>query len=140
MLEIQYNPDNKFELCIDEVGRGCLFGRTYIACVILPTNSNKIDAKINSFDGKNIKDSKKFSSKKKIKEVSEYIKRNALLWHIEYIESSIIDDINILQSVMRGMHECIRKTIIKLKDSGLLYQNNGNPNIGNEMMAIIDGN
>lgn len=52
-----YNEDIQFELSIDEAGRGCLFGRVYIACVVLPKEPEL-------FDGKDIKDSKKFSSKK----------------------------------------------------------------------------
>ena len=47
---------------MDEVGRGPLFGRVYSAGVILPKNDN--------FKYELLKDSKKFSSKKKITEVS----------------------------------------------------------------------
>jgi len=122
MLELYYDNNNKYEICIDEVGRGCLFGRTYIACVVLPKEG---------FDGKNVKDSKKFSSKKKIKQVSDYIKENALLWHVESVENTVIDEINILQAVMKGMHECIKNTLVKFKEQ----------NISNEKcMAVIDGN
>jgi len=131
ILELSYDSKTKYELSIDEVGRGCLFGRTYIACAVLPKDG--------SFDGKNVKDSKKFSSKKKIKEVSDYIKQNALFWHIEYIENDVIDKINILQSVMQGMHKCIQSTVEQIKNS---VQQNGHV-IGeyeNEYMAIIDGN
>ena len=81
ILDLIYDNKNKFEICLDEVGRGCLFGRAYIGCVVLPKDG--------SFDGKDIKDSKKFSSKKKIKEVAEYIKQNAVVWHIEYVESEL---------------------------------------------------
>jgi ribonuclease HII len=35
-LEHFYSSDPIIEIGIDEVGRGCLFGKTYIACVILP--------------------------------------------------------------------------------------------------------
>ena len=88
MLEYFYNNDNIFEYSLDEVGRGCLFGRVYVACVVLPKE-------ITLFDGKNIKDSKKFSSKKKMIEVAEYIKKHALAWHVSYIDEKIIDEINI---------------------------------------------
>jgi ribonuclease HII len=124
-LQFTYNDSNKYEISIDEVGRGCLFGRTYVACVILPKDG--------SFSGKDIKDSKKFSSKKKIKAVSDYIKENALYWHIEYIDASIIDEINILQSVMRGMHECIRNALDHLTTTNKITD------ITNTM-AVIDGN
>jgi len=127
LLTRHYNQDTTFELCIDEAGRGCLFGRVYIACVVLPKESDL-------FDGKNIKDSKKFSSKKKLNEVAEYIKTNALAWHVAYIDSKTIDEINILQAVMRGMHDCIRSIIMKLHE-----KNNQTVSIKN-CMAVVDGN
>jgi len=130
ILDLIYDINDKFEICLDEVGRGCLFGRAYIGCVILPKDG--------SFDGKNIKDSKKFTSKKKIKEVSDYIKENAIAWHIEFVENELIDEINILQAVMRGMHSCIHNIILKLKEKGLCYEIDNN--YQNEFMAIVDGN
>ena len=56
MLERFYDDENKYEICLDEAGRGCLFGRVYIAAVVLPKDSNE-------FDGTDVKDSKKFHSK-----------------------------------------------------------------------------
>ena len=133
LLELFYDNTNKFELCLDEVGRGCLFGRAYIACVVLPRDG--------TFIGTDIKDSKKFSSKKKIKEVSEYIKQNALLWHIEYVESELIDNINILQAVMRGMHECIRNVMLKLKEKSLYGKDIVlETDYQRELLALVDGN
>tara|TARA_B100000902_G_C27262529_1_gene891632 strand:- start:409 stop:1140 length:732 start_codon:yes stop_codon:yes gene_type:complete len=127
LLERFYDDENKYEISIDEAGRGCLFGRVYIACVVLPKDSTK-------FDGTNIKDSKKFSSKKKLNEVAEYIKENALAWCVEYIDADVIDNINILKSVMQGMHNCIRNTISNIEtnidvDSKL-----------EDFSAIVDGN
>jgi ribonuclease HII len=121
-----YNDSTQFELSIDEAGRGCLFGRVYIACVVLPKEPEL-------FDGKDIKDSKKFSSKKKLNEVAEYIKTNALAWHVAYVDSEIVDEINILKAVMQGMHECIRNIIEKLKiiDNAFTVD---------KCMAVIDGN
>ena len=53
-----YNEDsNLLEIGIDEAGRGPLFGRVYTAAVILPKDTD--------FDFEKMKDSKKFSSKKK---------------------------------------------------------------------------
>ena len=127
-LERFYNPDTAgVEFSIDEAGRGCLFGRVYVACVVLPKDPAL-------FCGKDIKDSKKFSSKKKINEVAAYIKEHALIWHVAYIEPAIIDEINILQAVMRGMHECIRESMHKLREKC-------SDSISvNDCMAVIDGN
>jgi ribonuclease HII len=120
-LERHYDSTNKYELCIDEAGRGCLFGKVYIACVVLPKEPEL-------FSSKDIKDSKKFSSKKKLSNVANYIKEHALAWHIACIDESIIDNINILQAVMQGMHICIREIISRLNSSP------------KDCMAIIDGN
>ena len=67
LLEKCYTDDpDIFEIGVDEVGRGPLFGRVYTAAVILP--------KDDSFDHSKMKDSKKFHSKQKIDEAAEYIK------------------------------------------------------------------
>lgn len=108
-LLLQYNTKggDTIEIGIDEVGRGPLFGRMYCAAVVLPNDG--------SFTGKGVKDSKKFSSKKKIKEVSDYIKQNCKAYHIHYIDANVIDEINILQAVFRCMHECIRAILQQLQ-------------------------
>lgn len=88
MLRLFHTDSTKYELCIDEVGRGCLFGPTHIACVVLSKNE--------TLDTSNIKDSKKFSSKTKIRKVAEYIKSTALYYHIAAVDNETIDKINIL--------------------------------------------
>ncbi len=127
LLQRVFNEENKYELSIDEAGRGCLFGRVYIACVVLPKQTEL-------FDGKDIKDSKKFSSKKKLNETADYIKQNAYAWHIASIEHDEIDNINILKSVMKGMHECIRETMVKINT-----KTNTQHKL-EDFTAIIDGN
>ena len=58
-LNTCFNIDSDIiEIGIDEVGRGPLFGRVYASAVVLP--------KSNDFKHNEMKDSKKFSSKKKI--------------------------------------------------------------------------
>jgi ribonuclease HII len=117
----------RYELSIDEAGRGCLFGRVYVACVVLPKDPEQ-------FSGKDIKDSKKFSSKKKLNAVAEYIKTNALAWHISHIDEKVIDSINILQAVMQGMHECVRETMKKV------CEKTGCDSKIDNFMAVVDGN
>ena len=55
---------------VDEAGRGPLFGRVYSAAVILPSEESDFDLSL-------IKDSKKFSSSKKIKggTISKFLKK-----------------------------------------------------------------
>jgi len=126
-----YNEsDCIFEIGVDEVGRGPLFGRVYTAAVILP--------KDDSFDHSKVKDSKKFHSKKKIEEVSDYIKQNALAWYISYEDEKTVDEINILQATQLCMHNSIlevRKQFNKkLKDCGKEEK------IDYSYFLLIDGN
>jgi ribonuclease HII len=113
-----YNQDwDKLEVGIDEAGRGPLFGRVYTAAVIL--------SKDESFKYEWLKDSKKFSSEKKILEVANYIKENALAWNVTYNDEKMIYKINILQSVLSSMHDSI-KGVMKEKDR--------------EYFLLVDGN
>jgi ribonuclease HII len=99
-----------YEIGVDEVGRGPLFGRVYTAAVILP--------KDDSFDHSKMKDSKKFHSKKKIEEVAEYIRQNATAYYISYEDEKVIDEINILQATQRSMRTSImevRKQLLNEK-------------------------
>jgi ribonuclease HII len=104
LLSQLYNPENKYEIGVDEAGRGPLFGRLYVAAVILPDGG---------FDNPGIKDSKKIKSKKKMTELSAFIKKESKAWAIHYIEHDVIDKINIRQAVFQGMHECIKQCIQK---------------------------
>jgi len=104
-LNMFYQPD-KIEIGIDEAGRGPLFGRLYVAAVVLPKDG--------SFDFSHIRDSKKITSKKKIAELAKYIKNHSLAWHVEFVESLEIDAINIRQSVLKGMRECIRNILTQI--------------------------
>jgi ribonuclease HII len=106
ILQKYFNlTDNNLEVGIDEAGRGPMFGRVYTAAVILP--------KDDSFNHSLMKDSKKFHSVKKIKEVAEYIKKNALYWHVAYADEQTIDNINILNATHKAMHEAVKSVIDK---------------------------
>ena len=111
-LKLCYNEDPSiYEIGVDEVGRGPLFGRVYTAAVILPKDG--------SFDCSMVKDSKKFHSKKKIEEASQYVKENALAWYISFEDEKKIDEINILQATQTAMHSAIaevRKQFAILKN------------------------
>ena len=116
------NPD-MYEIGVDEVGRGPLFGRVYTAAVILP--------KDDTFQHFKMKDSKKFTSKKKIEEIAEYIKQNAVAWAISYEDERTIEEINILQATQKSMHSCI-KSLFETGDKLELTYNN--------CQLLIDGN
>jgi ribonuclease HII len=114
------SDDETLEIGVDEVGRGPLFGRVYTAAVILPKGE--------AFDHSRMKDSKKFHSKSKIQEASEYIKANAIAWSITYEDEKTIDSINILQATQQSMHKCIgevlKNQIVKESKVKLLIDGN----------------
>tara|TARA_Y100000994_G_scaffold217600_1_gene195100 strand:+ start:3913 stop:4593 length:681 start_codon:yes stop_codon:yes gene_type:complete len=99
-LEKYLSDDDIFEIGVDEAGRGPMLGRVYTAAVILP--------KDDEFHHHLMKDSKKFTSKKKITEVADYIKENAVAWSVAYSTEKEIDSMNILQATYKAMHEAIR--------------------------------
>lgn len=120
ILKKYYSDSSDIEIGVDEAGRGPLFGRVYSAAVVLP--------KDDSFDHSLVKDSKKFHSKKKISEVYDYIKKNAIAWSIEYEDETVIDKINILQATQSAMHKAISNVKKQLhKDTS-------------EILLLIDGN
>ena len=130
MLQPIYNcQQNIFEIGIDEAGRGPLFGRLYVAAVVLP----KIDSidTTNKTSWRDIKDSKKIKSPQKMEHCAEFIQQNALAYSIQFIENDRIDEINIRQAVFEGMHACIRDIMTKLS-----YENAHSKNL----FLLIDGN
>ena len=106
LLQSYQESTDKIEIGIDEVGRGPMFGRVYIAAVILPQNSS-------NFDYTCLKDSKKFTSEKKIKEVSEYIKQNCLKYSINWQDEKCIDNDNIRIATFKAMHCGLKQLIDK---------------------------
>lgn len=115
-----YAENNNIEIGIDEVGRGPLFGRVYSASVVLPKNHD--------FKYEIIKDSKKFSSKKKMMKVYYYLIENLDAYNVSYVDENIIDSVNILNASHQAMHKAING----------LFENN-NLNISN-CLLMIDGN
>jgi ribonuclease HII len=109
--------DNRIEIGVDEAGRGPMFGRVYTAAVILP-KASLLDILNNNtiYTYSLMKDSKKFHSEKKIKEASEYIKKNALAWQVSYASEKVIDEINIRNATHRAMHEAIKGCIVSNND------------------------
>ena len=120
----KYNNNSSImEIGIDEVGRGPMFGRVYSAAVILPNNEE--------FKYELLKDSKKFTSEKKINEVADYIKANALFWAIGYEDEKVIDSINIRNATFGAMHKAIDK---------IIQQNEPLKNLNELFYLLVDGN
>lgn len=129
VLEHFYNNESTaFEIGIDEAGRGPMFGRVYSAAVILP--------KSHDFKYELLKDSKKFSSFKKINEVADYIKENALAYSICYEDEKTIDKINIRNATHSAMHKCIKN----ITDSNNIKLNINNKKYNINYYLLVDGN
>jgi ribonuclease HII len=125
-----YNEESHLlEIGIDEAGRGPLFGRVYTAAVILPKEGDGI------FDFHKMKDSKKFSSSKKMLEVAEHIKEHALAWSVTYNDEIVVDNINIRQSVLNSMHQSI-KNVIEMNNKS----NTEKVEQEQEYFLLVDGN
>lgn len=120
-------PTHKYEIGVDEAGRGPLFGRVYTGAVILPHPAAA------SFDFSLLKDSKKFTSEKKIREVSDYIKQHAVAWAVAYEEPAVIDALNIRRATLQCMRTAINN-VIKNHGSSV------SPIPTSDYLLLIDGN
>ena len=115
------SDSNIIEIGVDEVGRGPLFGRVYTAGVILSKDNPNIDYTM-------MKDSKKFTSEKKLRQAYEYIKDNCIDYVVNYESEETIDDINILQATQKSMHKCVQQLIER---NNLVHETT---------LLLIDGN
>ena len=93
-----YYMKNMLEAGIDEAGRGPLFGRVYVAAVILPQD--------NSYNHSLMRDSKKISERKRMI-AYDYIKEHAIDYSITFVDEQRIDNINILRATQEGMHKAV---------------------------------
>ena len=109
--DAETSPTHKYEIGVDEAGRGPLFGRVYTGAVILPPAASSL------FDFSLLKDSKKFTSEKKIREVSDYIKEHAVAWAVSYEEPAVIDMINIRRATLQCMRNAINAVVKKHGDN-----------------------
>jgi ribonuclease HII len=106
LLQPAYNATSAdYEIGVDEAGRGPMLGRVYAAAVILPKDPTL-------FRHDWMKDSKKFHSEKKIKEMAQYIKENAIAWAVGFEDELVIDEINIRQATFRAMHTAIKEVML----------------------------
>ena len=98
--------DEHSEIGVDEAGRGPMLGRVYSAAVVLPKGDD--------YRHDLMKDSKRFTSEKKIREVASYIKEHALAWGVGYATEEDIDKLNIRQATFKAMHSAIKQVIEQL--------------------------
>lgn len=88
----------------DEAGRGCLSGPVVAAAVILPEN----------FSHSLLNDSKQISEKKR-QELRPYIEEHALAFGVSFINHQEVDELNVLQASITGMHRSIEQLSMQPK-------------------------
>ena len=115
------------EIGVDEAGRGPLFGPVYAAAVMLPGPDS-------DFRHDWMKDSKKFSSRRRRDEVAAYIREHALAWCVCSEDAATVDRINILQATLSAMHAavagCMEMTEVRT----------GEKRPGSSYHVLVDGN
>ena len=129
----QYLDESKVEVGIDEAGRGCLFGPVCVGAVIWP----KQDPLMNGQEPPEIKDSKKVSEKKRLL-LKEYIETHALAWSVQFVSHEEIDQLNILQATIKGMHLCIDDIRKKMSIDTILVDGNHFKIYTDENLECID--
>ena len=95
MLKLTYSKYS-LEAGTDEAGRGCLSGPVVAAAVILPSD----------FNHDLLNDSKQLSEKQR-KIVRPYIEEHALAFGVSFIHQNEVDELNVLQASITGMHRSI---------------------------------
>jgi ribonuclease HII len=95
----RFYQENTIELGIDEAGRGCLLGPLCVGAVIM----SDIESEDPPYE---IKDSKKCSPKIR-KILREYIENNSIAYNVQFVWEKEIDEVNVLQATMNGMHRCV---------------------------------
>jgi ribonuclease HII len=102
---------------IDEAGRGPLSGPVVVAAVIMKPGSAV----------KGVKDSKKLSAKTR-ESLYPLILADSLFHHVEILDNKLIDESNILKTVMAGMEKCInavRRKNVKFMIDGNYFRLEG---------------
>ncbi|WP_299763088.1 ribonuclease HII [uncultured Dokdonia sp.] len=95
MLKLKFHPD-LIECGTDEAGRGCLAGPVTAAAVLLPDH----------FKNEILTDSKQLSEHKREK-LKPIIEHEAIAFGVAHIMMDEIDQINILNASILGMHRSI---------------------------------
>jgi len=126
MLELQYS-DYILECGTDEAGRGCLAGPVTAAAVILPPD----------YKNPYLNDSKQTSFKLR-QLLAKDIKENAICYGVAHVHPKTIDEINILNASITGMHRCIDQLQI-VPELILVDGNRFKPYVGIIHQCVVKG-
>ena len=97
-MKLQHSPIEVVEAGTDEAGRGCLAGPVTAAAVILPPD----------FKNDLLNDSKQLTEKQR-NLLRPLIEKEAVAWAVVHVGPEEIDEINILNASILGMHRAIDK-------------------------------
>ena len=95
-MKLQHDIKALFEAGTDEAGRGCLSGPVTAAAVILPKD----------FHHPVLNDSKQLTEKQRYM-LRPIIEKEAIAWAVAHVSPEEIDEINILNASILGMHRSI---------------------------------
>lgn len=110
MLKPYHHPIT-IEAGCDEAGRGALAGPVTAAAVILPKTF--LNAELN--------DSKKLSHQKRMM-LKDIILINAIDYAVEFLDQTVIDNMNILNASIHAMHNAVKN--LRIKPEYLLIDGN----------------
>ena len=94
------------ECGVDEVARGCLFGRVYAGAVSWPQSMLTSGTLPALPKGVVIRDSKRMSHAQRVR-AAEWIKANAPAWSVAFQTPQQVDELNILQAALAAMRGAI---------------------------------
>lgn len=106
-----YKIKTNIEAGCDEAGRGCLAGPVFAAAVILPIH----------FKCPDLDDSKKITEEKR-NELRKIIEEKAIAYSVAQIDPTVIDEINILNASILGMHKALEG--LKIEPNFILVDGN----------------
>jgi len=101
-MKLKHYHSELIEAGCDEAGRGCLAGPVFAAAVILPKE----------FEHEDLNDSKVLSLDQR-NELRILIEREAIAWGVTSVSHQEIDEINILQASIEGMHRSLDKLRVR---------------------------
>jgi len=118
-LQLCLQP-NRWEVGVDEAGRGPLFGRVYAAAVLFPQMEQHTEWSVF------VQDSKRFTSFATLKKVAELIRQHAVAYAVVYRDEKVVDAMNILQATQEAMHEALQKVMVDVPSEPLHICVDGN--------------
>ena len=126
MLQNRFS-ENYIEVGCDEAGRGCLAGPVFAGAVILPDD----------FYHPLLNDSKQLTEKQR-ELLRPIIEKEALEWAVVAVSAEEIDQINILNASIIGMHRCVDQLTTR-PELILVDGNRFKPYVGIVHQCVVKG-